>query len=75
MTSVDSAAMETRLALLLTEEAAKKQRSITYTQLLPRIGFASEFDSAGRRRLTSKLLSAIGQKCFSQAFLYYHHWR
>jgi hypothetical protein len=64
MTSVDSTAMETRLALLLIEEAAKKQRSKTYTQILPRIGFASEFNSAGRMKLTSALLPAIGRKCF-----------
>ena len=65
MTSVDSTGMETRLALLLIEEAAKKQRSITYTQILPRIGFASEFNSAGRMKLTSELLPTIGRRCFS----------
>jgi hypothetical protein len=65
MTPVDSMAMETRLALLLIEKGAKKQRSLTYTQILPRIGFASEFNAAGRMKLTSELLPSIGRKCFS----------
>ena len=52
-----------RLATVLIEQAARRGRSLTYTELLPMIGFASEYGSPGRDLLTSQLLPQIGHEC------------
>jgi hypothetical protein len=61
-TATNDADLE-RLANILIQDAAAKKRSLTYTQLLERMGQASEFDSPARRRMTAELLPEIARRC------------
>ncbi|MCA0303281.1 MAG: hypothetical protein LCH95_12840 [Proteobacteria bacterium] len=63
--SADIEASLVKLADLLIHDAAAKGRSLTYTQLLQKMGWASEFDSGARVTLVSKVLPEIARRCHS----------